>query len=62
MEMDTEIKPGKTYESIRRFGNKAAEHVLRIAGNLSFVDHLGVEMIETCQIAQRHSSLKFYNI
>lgn len=43
--IDLDSGLGKRLEPIRRFSNKAAEHVLRLAGNLQIID-----LIETNQI------------
>lgn len=57
---DRELKTGGRWEVIRRFGSKAAEHVLRLAGVLAMVDDPSMKVIEEKFIHQGISLVEYY--
>lgn len=59
-EVELDLGPGKRYEPIRRFANKAAEHVLRMAGTMSLFDNLDIVQIEEECILRAITLTKYY--
>ncbi len=59
-EVELDLGPGKKYEPIKRFANKAAEHVLRLAGIMSLFDNLDVAEIEEGYILRAITLTKYY--
>lgn len=59
-EVELALGPGKRYEPIKRFANKAAEHVLRLAGIMSLFDNLDVAQIEEETIRKTITLTKYY--
>ena len=57
--IDNDLATGKRLEPIRRFSNKAAEHVLRLAGNLAMIDQIEAEQIEA-EVVERGIALVNY--
>lgn len=44
--IDKDLAPGKRLEQVKRLSNKAAEHVLRLAGNLAMIEETDTDQIE----------------
>lgn len=58
--IDKDLIPGKRLEPIRRFANKAAEHVFRIAGILSIIENIEVTQIESKHIEAAIVMIEYY--
>lgn len=58
--IDKDLVPGGRLEQIRRFSNKAAEHVLRLAGNLAMIDRVETELIEVEEICRGITLMEYY--
>jgi hypothetical protein len=58
--VDQDIAAGKRLEPIKRFSNKAAEHVLRLAGNLAMFDQIETIQIELEQIQRGIILVEYY--
>lgn len=58
--IDRDLAPGKRLELIRRFSNKAAEHVLRLAGILSMIEHIEADEIEVEYIRRGIVLVEYY--
>lgn len=59
-EVELDLGPEKRYKPIRRFANKAAEHVLRLAGIMSLFDNLDVAQIKEGYIQRAIILIKYY--
>lgn len=58
--IDKDIASGRCYQPIRRFGSKAAEHVLRIAGNLAMISDPEVKAIQKEYIHRAIELVEYY--
>lgn len=58
--IDKDLVPGNRLEPIRRFANKAAEHVLRLAGNLSMVENNEITHIDYQHIEAAIALIEYY--
>lgn len=58
--IDKDLSSGGKLEPIRRFGSKAAEHVLRLAGNLAMLSNPKVEVIQGQYIHQGIELVEYY--
>lgn len=58
--IDRDLVTGRRLEPIHRFGNKAAEHVLRLAGILSVVENDNVTVIELKHIEAAIALVEYY--
>lgn len=58
--VDKELAPGGQFTSIRRFGSKAAEHVLRLAGILAMIDDPDVTIIEERYVHMGITLVNYY--
>lgn len=58
--IDKDLGVGKRLEQIRRFANKAAEHVLRLAGNLGMIDRIEMDQIELEDVQRGIALVEYY--
>jgi hypothetical protein len=58
--IDKDLAQGGRLEQVRRFANKAAEHVLRLAGNLAMVDQVEIELIEAEDVCRGIVLMEYY--
>lgn len=58
--IDKNLAPGGNFESIRRFGSKAAEHVLRLSGIIAMIDDPTVKLIEEKYIHMGITLMEYY--
>lgn len=58
--IDKDLGVGKRLEQIRRFANKAAEHVLRLAGNLGMIDRIEMDQVELEDVQRGIALVEYY--
>ena len=58
--IDRDLGPGGQFTSIRRFGSKSAEHVLRLAGILAMIDDPNVNLVEEQYIHMGIALVNYY--
>ena len=58
--IDLELGQGKRLEQVRRFANKAGEHVLRLAGILGMIERIETDQIELEDIQKGIALMEYY--
>jgi hypothetical protein len=58
--IDKDLSAGGRLEPIRRFGSKAAEHVLRLAGNLAIISDPEVKVVQEQHIHRGIELVEYY--